>query len=142
VHGHGDGSLQAGLHRAALGRPLQHPALGLRQGGRQADPHLQGGDAPRRLTAHRFLHPGAGALQRPAVALGHDAHHREQAGGEGRGDQVGGGEPLPLAGVVGGSVGGDHAAGGAVFGGATQAAVVAAGDGGHRYGQVGGRGTA
>ena len=88
-------------------------------------------DAPRRIAAHRLLHPGRDTLQAPTVPLGHDAHDREHAGAQGCGHQVGGGEALALALVVGGGVGLQEGAGGPMAGLATQLPLVGAVDQGH-----------
>ena len=121
---------QDGLQGNVTGLLQHRPLLGIEMGW-ELDPHRELGDLARHLGGHGFLHPGGAALQGPAMAPGHNPHDREDAGTEGRRHQVGGGKALALALVIGGGVGFQQGAGGAVAGTAAQRALIAALDAGH-----------
>jgi hypothetical protein len=81
-------------------------------------------DYPAGCCPHYFVDRGLRSLDVYAVVAGSDAHDGHHAGGQGRGDEVRGGEGLSPALVVNGGIGVDLGTGAQMGAGGAQLAVV------------------
>ncbi len=81
--------MQAVMHWARQGSPLQGLAMRMVSRERHEDFDRQSLNAPRSARSHFLFHAKPHAAQIDRVALGMDAHDRGHAGGKSGGDQIG-----------------------------------------------------